>query len=348
MNDRKIIVVAKCFDSNISGPSNIIRNLIKGFEIENIPYEAVLLKEGVSKKTFISQLIHVLNSKDEELINVHTDGFFIPLLVYILSFLYRRHSYYLTVHGFYQIDSTTNGATQKKYVVIEKFLYRHFPNLICVSEMLKNDILINFKRKGNIYVIPNGTDAESNEEYISTDIFEIISLGGLRKVKGIDNTIKMAEKIKELSLNWHISIYGTTDSNEEWFENKIIEDNLTDIIEYKGILSNKQVVYDTIKKADLQLCLSTYDSFNVAIIESLVLGCPCITTKKNGASYLIDDGLNGIVIDAEDKEQNINDKIKKYISSLNREKRMIITEKAKSYKNKFSWSNIAQSYARLQ
>lgn len=121
MTDRRIIIVAKCYDSSISGPANIVRGLIAEYQKEKIPLKAILLKEGVSKLSFIRKLNNILRNETDALVNVHTEGFLIPLIVYCLSKIYKQHSYYLTVHGIYQLKLKMAGYCDNKYVQIEKF-----------------------------------------------------------------------------------------------------------------------------------------------------------------------------------------------------------------------------------
>lgn len=58
--------------------------------------------KGIGKAT--GELIGLINSddqlkkKDKSVVNVHTDGFLLPLFILLMSKIYRKHSYYLTVH----------------------------------------------------------------------------------------------------------------------------------------------------------------------------------------------------------------------------------------------------------
>ena len=344
MRDKKIIVVAKCYDSNMNGPANIVRCLVEEFNNMNVSYEVVLLKENISKFDFLKQLVNTLKNSQTSTINVHTDGFLIPLLVYICSHVFRRHSYYLTVHGIYKIEAEMAGKAKKHYILLESFLYKHFPNIICVSEMLRKNIEVIYGRKKNVSVIPNATDADSNLVFVRNKPIELITLGGLRKRKGIDILLDLAEYFKKNALDFHISIYGVDEGNKQKFDGEVEKRLLGNFVKYKGQLNNKQDVYDKVRTADFQLCLSLYDTYNVAIAESLVLGCPCIATDKCGASYLIRDRVNGIVVKNEQREfQRILD----YIMSFDETKRRKIEVESEKFKEALSWRKIANQYSNL-
>lgn len=171
---KRILIIAKCYKKDVSGPANIIRGLIRQFDKESINYKALLLEEGMDKVSYLTSIVQELKKKDKSVVNVHTDGFLLPLFILLMSKIYRKHSYYLTVHGIYRIDK--GKRAQWKYVMLEKYIYRHFNNIICVSEMLKDDLEELYKRKKNVYVIPNATDADSNKGFEEKKVKEIVSL----------------------------------------------------------------------------------------------------------------------------------------------------------------------------
>lgn len=341
------VLIAKCKNSIQSGPANIVRGLLDHFPETNNEMIPLLLTEQTGKISFIKQTVDTILHTEKSVINVHTDGFLIPFLVYCCSLLNKRNSYYLTVHGIYDYDSSASGRRKWYYVWLERFLYRNFQNLICVSEMLKKDIEDHFGRSKKIYVIPNATDAASNVEWDADRVsIELISLGGLRKCKGIEEQLELFEYLKANGIPFHASIYGGDYGNCVWYEQEISKRDLVHQVDYCGLMRNKQDVYDTIRRADFQLCLSRYDTFNVAIAESLVLGCPCIATNRCGAAYLIEDGENGLIIDAGDTGKY--EKIAAYIQSMSPKKRESIIDKRSVYADKLSWKSVCQKYADLE
>jgi len=345
---KKLIVIAKCFDSSTSGPANIVRGLINEFENEHLPYVAILFKEENSKRAFLREVVKVLREEQGAIVNVHTEGFLIPLMVYLCSIFFRKHSYYLTVHGIYKIEADMEKAYSRKYVLVEKFLYKYFQNLVCVSHMLKNDIKNMYGRMENVIVIPNATDAHSNEIFVPRKVKEIISLGGLRRCKGIEDVLQLANVIKQRILPIHISVYGVAEENLEWFMQQSNDKELNSIVVYRGLIQDKNELYDIIRRADAQICLSHYDTYNVAIAESLVLGCPCIATDRCGASYLIKNKRNGFVINESIAVENDFCEVTEYILSLDSATRREVEEDMIYYSNMLSWKNVVKLYSELQ
>lgn len=350
MQYNRIIIISKCYNSSTSGPANVVRELINNMELENVNYIPILLTEDVSKIKFVKEVARTIISEKESIINVHTDGFFIPLMVYLFSKINKKNKYYLTVHGIHQIQGDRTQKGYLKYEFIEKILYSNFPNLICVSEMLKDDINLIFGRNNNILVIPNATEARSKKKYceITADkTLDLISLGGLRSVKGFDELISLAKFLRDNGVKFNISIYGSDEGRLNAFNDILEKEQLINTITYFGNQVDRQKIYDLIVGSDFQLCLSKYDTYNVAIAESLVLGCPVVATSKCGASYLIVDGENGIVVNLE--RQDKYEKILRYINSFYDDCKMRkrVYENREKYVEQLSWKSIVSQYENL-
>lgn len=345
MVDKEIVIVAKCFDSSVSGPASVVRELIAELKREQVSFHAVLLTERQSKYRFLIDLVSTLKNEDGLVVNVHTDGYLIPFAVLFLSKIFWKHSYYLTVHGIYQIERAFCGKSKYRYVLLEKYIYKRFPNLICVSQMLKQNIQVIFGRSDNVLVIPNATNAHSDVRKKKNIPMELISLGGLRKCKGIECVLKLASVFKEKTCCFHISLYGAAENNLDWFQKQVMELNLTGLIDYYGEITDKQKVYDIIRQADIQLCFSKYDTYNVAIAESLVLGCPCIASNMCGAAYLINDYSAGLVVDLDEESAGNFGNIIEYFNNIGNVESYGKTNN--DYVDLLSWKNVVSQYLSL-
>ena len=266
----------------------------------------------------------------------------------------HTNKYFLTIHGIYKIDASLNGTLSRKHVILEKFIYRRFPNLICVSPMLKNDVQQIFGRNDQMFVIPNGTNAESKQVYENTAInhriIKLISLGGLKCGKGIIELLQLTVYLAiKKGLPVSLTIYGSEEGlyNTAWLNSETQKLGIDQKVKFLGRESDKQKLYDSIAMSDFQLCLSKYDTFNVAIAESLVLGCPCICTNKCGGAYLIEQNENGLIVDL--SNTNAFEDIYYYITSFfnNVSKRLQIYENRVQYQNSLSWKEVCKSYLQL-
>lgn len=346
----KFLIIGKCDPSSNSGPANIMREIIRHYNCNDIELVPVLLTNNTSKISFVLNVVREIFCTKGSIVNVHTDGFLIPLLVYFMSLLKHNNKYFLTVHGIYKIDASMLGTEKKRYLVLEKYLYSHFPNLVCVSQMLQKDILKIYGREKNVFVIPNATDAVSKEksttDFYKLEPLQIVLLGGLRKQKGIFEVIKVLSYLKINGIKFKLHIYGPDENKLDQVEEQLRDRNMYEDVVYHGNVMDKQEIYDAVSKSDINMCLSLYDTFNVSIIESIVLGCPCICSKRCGAEYLI-DSKNGLVVDVDNS--NYKECILSYINDFykNPDKRENIYRNSKQYIEELSWDNICKKYISL-
>jgi hypothetical protein len=192
MAKKKILIIGRVFSSEkgVSGPSSIIMSLVKEFQAQKVNFELLGYdSDKISKVKYFMLLFKKLLFSRGLIVNVHTEGFLIPFIVYIISLMNPAHQYYLTIHGIYIIQAKYMGGIVKASTKRqEEILVKHFPNLICVSEMLKNDIEKLFNRTARVYVANNGIymeETEFKEGKTIEDSMKLVSTGGVKKIKGV-------------------------------------------------------------------------------------------------------------------------------------------------------------------
>ncbi|MBY0145118.1 glycosyltransferase family 4 protein [Neobacillus niacini] len=301
---QKVITIGKLYERNkLNGPGNVIYHLEKSFSRLNVDFECILKNESTSFVRLIQDIVTKVLFKKDLVVNVHTDGFIMVLIVYLVSLFNRTNTYYLTVHGIYKIDSTISGISKSRYLMLEKFLYKKFNNIICVSYKLANDINSIYGRSKNVYVINNGVQANpldaTKENIIDSDKVKLIFVGGIKRGKGILETIKAVKYIIDNSdLNIHLDIYGSVENEKimEEYKRYLTYNKLENHVTYHGLIEDKKKLFSYYAQSTLQLCLSLYDTFNVAVLESMAVGCPCIVSDCCGAKDIIRDGENGYIV----------------------------------------------------
>lgn len=348
---REIYIVGKTYKNKTGGPASVIRGLCSALKNRGVEVNVLCLNEKFGLSSLIKNLLKILFFKRNCVVNVHTDGLKLPRLVYWFSRIDKKNAYYLTVHGLYYIESKINSTYKKKYANIEKKLLKKFPNLICVSELLKKKIEEDIKRGKNVYVVPNGIDVEGEEvNYNVTDKFKfpikLLMLGGIRERKGIFECVEVVKYLTENGLNVNLNVYGADGADGLRLKFlKYVEDlELTDKVFYRANLFDKHAVYKVIKESDLQLCLSKWDTFNVAIIESLALGTPCVVTDMCGAACAITED-NGVVISLDGC--CYPDKIKDFITKLykNENNELVkLSESSSDIIKRYNWKEITDCY----
>tara|TARA_B100001758_G_C18401836_1_gene609510 strand:- start:620 stop:1768 length:1149 start_codon:yes stop_codon:yes gene_type:complete len=161
-------------------------------------------------------------------------------------------------------------------------------------------------------------------------------------LKGQLDIIKVLKNIKNNNL--HLAIAGTPVESSQSAKNYFEE--MTKYVEINGMESNvhflgwREDLRDIFRSSDIYISSSYSESLPDAIREGMLAGLPIIATDVGGTKDLVKHGKNGYVIQPGD----LNDlEIRLNILIDNKEKRLIMGEKARKYLND-NFSNIA--YAR--
>lgn len=130
---------------------------------------------------------------------------------------------------------------------------------------------------------------------------EIVSVGRLEKQKNQEMLIKAFYELRK-EYDYKLTIYGEGAYRKE-LEELINQLNLNDYVFLPG--TSKDVLED-IKHACCFVLSSNYEGMPNALAEAMCLGLPVISTKVSGASDLIRNNENGLLIDVGDEDALIN------------------------------------------
>jgi glycosyltransferase involved in cell wall biosynthesis len=121
----------------------------------------------------------------------------------------------------------------------------------------------------------------------------IISVGRLEPQKNQALLINTFSRVHKRHPEYNLVIYGegTLRAKLEILIQKL---GLTDCVFLPG---NKSNIFDYEKKAKLFVMTSNFEGMANALIEAMCIGLPCISTKVSGATDLINNGNNGILVD---------------------------------------------------
>lgn len=124
-----------------------------------------------------------------------------------------------------------------------------------------------------------------------------VNVGSLKKAK---NQVNLINSIKELnSLNnfkIKLIILGGSKSSNEYKELSTIVDNNIEL------LGNVNTPQDYLAHADFFILPSLWEGMPISLIESFALGKVSLGTDVGGISYMIKNGINGILIDGTNVE----------------------------------------------
>jgi len=106
---------------------------------------------------------------------------------------------------------------------------------------------------------------------------------------------------------------------------------------FAGATGTPEVYYGA---ADVFVLPTFYDPFSNAALEAMACGLPVITTANNGVSELIENGVNGFVMDDPDDHEALSDMVARLSSG---EARDSMGKKARSTSLECTWDRTLES-----
>lgn len=205
-----------------------------------------------------------------------------------------------------------NGGLLQK---ITLFLYRSaLKKARCVFFQNKENQEFFIKEKvikGDYRLIPGSgvnLDYYTVLDYPSDEVVNFLFIARVMKEKGIENYLDAAEYIKKKYPKTAFHILGFC---EQDYENKLKEMQDKGIIKYHGMQSDVREFH---KFSHCTIHPTYYpEGMSNVLLETAACGRPIITTDRSGCREIIDNGLNGYIIE----QQNSKDLIEKIESFLN-------------------------------
>lgn len=127
---------------------------------------------------------------------------------------------------------------------------------------------------------------------------EIVSVGRLMPQKNQKMLIEAFSEIHKKFPEYTLTIYGEGPSRME-LEAQIAELTLQNAVYLPGSVKD---LHERIASAELFVMSSDYEGMSNALIEAMCLGLPVVSTKVSGATDLVEDGVNGLLVEIGDKD----------------------------------------------
>jgi glycosyltransferase involved in cell wall biosynthesis len=168
----------------------------------------------------------------------------------------------------------------------------------CVAKEMENRMISDFGLESSKSFV--------NEPAIHTDRFKfkqktkssnklvIVSNGRLVSLKGYVFALLAIKRLiyEGVDLEYRIIGSGGELDNILFYLNRL---NLTKHVQLLGAIEPNEVMKE-IANADIYVACTLNEGLSNAVIESMAVGTPVISTNVNGMPELIDDGINGILV----------------------------------------------------
>lgn len=172
----------------------------------------------------------------------------------------------------------------------------------------------------NPVVFPHLPNVKKTED----DLFRIISVSRLEKVKNIDSVLRVIAKLRKQ--NWDVQYTILGDGKElNHLKNLTKVLNIEQYVIFLGFQNNP---YSYLLTSDLYLLASFTEGFSNSLAEAMYCELPCLTSKVGAAEELIKNNENGWIVNVNDDEdlfQTIEGILK-----MEKTKRIAIGKKAKT------------------
>lgn len=181
--------------------------------------------------------------------------------------------------------------------------FKRMDNIVAISNRTQKSIQDIYPEVSDrIVKIYNGYDFNSilkkSEDktigqLIESEKFILIAIGRLVKQKNFSLLIEVANELKKANIDYVLYIIGEGEQRGI-LEEKINSYKLNDNVKLIGYLNNP---YPYLKKANLFCLTSEAEGFPTVLVESMIIGCPFISTNVAGADELSMNGECGIISD---------------------------------------------------
>jgi len=283
--------------------------------------------------TLLKQLLDF----EPDLVHVHGLWMYPPMCV-LQWHKKTQKPYVLSPHGMLAPIALSYSPLKKAIVskVFQKKAIIHATALhaTCKAEV---DEIRAYGYEGKIIEFPNGIEVIDVPDTTKQEFNEIVSIGRLHSVKGLDQLILAWQTLEASHPKWRLRIIGPAAENYDLYLHELINKSGLERISIEGAV-------DTIERnkilasAELFILPSLNENFAISVAESLLMGTPVISSKGAPWQGLVENDCGWWVdTDVESLSSSL-----KHAMSIPKSKRSNMGAKGRKWiMHEFNWVNIA-------
>ena len=204
------------------------------------------------------------------------DGLVASKMNYLIKILSKKYTIILLIHHPVSYEENKNGDISSK--LKERKVFSHAKRIITVSHTMKKIIKNMLTKNKNIDVIYPGVDNIYYQNKITNLSINhnIATTGSVIPRKNIEKCI---ETLSHLSEKWTLSIFGGFYDSDPYYKNlisKINYYNLENRVVFHNTIDDEKILIEHLKNSRVYLCLSKYEGYGMANIESATIGLPLV------------------------------------------------------------------------
>ena len=263
-------------------------------------YEYPLFKYPPYTMALASEMARVTERHDLDLLHVH---YSVPhSIAACIAKEMTGKPYVTTLHG----SDVTLVGSDSSYKPVNVFSVERSDAITSVSEYMAEEAKTNFGIKNDIKVIPNFVDhelyapapCEVIERNIEREVV-ITHVSNFRPVKRIHDLIHAMCIVAKKAPDARLMLVG--DGPERHDVERLIE--RLDLRRNVLITGYRTDVANLFKCSDVVVLSSETESAPLTLLEGMSTGLPAVATKVGGVPEIIDDGVNGFLVEPKHPEE---------------------------------------------
>lgn len=205
---------------------------------------------------------------------------------------------------------------QRIFINLYKYAFKGIYK-VYFQNKANRDFFLDYKIiKDSFCLIPGSgvnLDKFSERSYPNSSTIRFSFISRVMKEKGIDQFLEAAMFIKNKFQNTEFNIYGFC---EQDYEDKLRNLELQGIIQYHGMIRD---VDEVLAQTNCLIHPSYYpEGISNVLLEASAIGRPIITTDRPGCREVLEDGVNGFLIE-QNNTRDLIVKIEKFLKLSNQE-----------------------------
>lgn len=225
-------------------------------------------------------------------------------IVFTYHTMFEDYIHYLPVHN----------EKVKRFVVELAAGYANLTHHVIVPSESVRDVLLERKVTTPITIIPTGINIKNfrqgngknvREKFsISDDSYVVGHLGRLAPEKNLEFLTNCVSQLLKKEKAAHFLVVGSGPSKSE-IEKKFEDKGLTERLHFTGVLRDQDLV-DAYHAMDVFAFSSQSETQGVVLAETMAAGIPVVALDASGVREIVEDKVNGRLIDKEDEKEFIS------------------------------------------
>jgi len=174
--------------------------------------------------------------------------------------------------------------------------------------ILSDYLMSKYKTKNSVLVRSSSIKKEdiSLPKNINLEKINLIFVGRFAKEKNPYIPILIVKTLKEKGYNVNLSLVGDGELKAN-MEELIQELGLNENVKMYGWIKGRRKVFEILRESDILVFTSKPgEGLGLTILEAMSQGLPVIATKCGGPEEVIEDGINGYLVDYSADEDIVN------------------------------------------